>query len=178
MHQPPRDELRQLFSLSDQTGGISNQVAIRLKKKLVEEFKAQLTLGAPSDRDEAGLRRLVAQLKAKKLVVKLYLRSPLHAKLYLTHRRDDNNPRTGYVGSSNLTFSGLSGNGELNVDVLDHDASNKLAGWFEARWNDKYCLDISADLIQIIEESLGSRGPHPAAPRLHQDGVSPLEGGA
>jgi hypothetical protein len=32
------------------------------------------------------LRRLSAQIKAKKVVVKLHLRYPLHAKLYLLHR--------------------------------------------------------------------------------------------
>ena len=37
-------------------------------------------------------------------------------------RQDANNPITGFVGSSNLTMSGLSRQGELNVDVLDHDA--------------------------------------------------------
>lgn len=57
------------------------------------------------------------------------------------------------MGSSNLTFAGLSQQGELNVDVLDHDATEKLAGWFESRWNDHWCLDITKELVQIIEES-------------------------
>jgi superfamily II DNA or RNA helicase len=39
------------------------------------------------------------------------------------------------------------------VDVLDHDACTKLAKWFEDRWNDRWCIDISAELVQIIEES-------------------------
>jgi len=47
----------------------------------------------------------------------------------------------------------LSQQGELNVDVLDHDACEKLAKWFEDRWTDKWCLDISDELAQIIEES-------------------------
>jgi superfamily II DNA or RNA helicase len=37
--------------------------------------------------------------------------------------------------------------------VLDHDASQKLAQWFEDRWQDRWCLDISDELVQIIEES-------------------------
>jgi hypothetical protein len=41
----------------------------------------------------------------------------------------------------------------LNVDVLDHDACDKLARWFEDRWNDPWCLDISADLVRILNES-------------------------
>jgi superfamily II DNA or RNA helicase len=96
---------------------------------------------------------LAAQLKAGKLVVKLFLRHTLHAKLYLCFRPDPINPIVGYLGSSNLTFSGLSNQGELNVDVLDHDAGMKLAKWFEERWDDKWCVDISAELIQVIEQS-------------------------
>lgn len=53
-------------------------------------------------------------------MAKLYLRHPLHAKLYLLFRSDPINPKVGYLGSSNLTFSGLAGQGELNVDVMDH----------------------------------------------------------
>ncbi|MFM6081127.1 MAG: hypothetical protein ACKPCI_21895, partial [Dolichospermum sp.] len=37
----------------------------------------------PSNDDEWGLKRLKTQLQTKKVVVKLYLRHPLHAKLYL-----------------------------------------------------------------------------------------------
>jgi len=44
--------------------------------------------------------------------------------LYLLYRTDFNNPITGYLGSSNLTFAGLSKQGELNIDVLDQDACN------------------------------------------------------
>ena len=43
--------------------------------------------------------------------------------------------------------------GELNVDVLDHDACQKLAKWFEDRWSDHWCFDISDELAQIIDES-------------------------
>ena len=84
---------------------------------------------------------------------RLFLRHPLHAKLYLLFRNDPINPIVGYLGSSNLTFAGLAGQGELNVDVLDHDATLKLKEWFEDRWNDRYCVDITEELVQIIEES-------------------------
>ncbi len=107
-------------------GDMDNQTAIRMKRKLAEDFRTQLTVGVPTNEDEAGLRRLAAQIKAKKVVVKLYLRHTLHAKLYLMHRpADPVNPIIGYLGSSNLTLSGLQHQGELNVDVLDHDAAHK-----------------------------------------------------
>ncbi|HWP91519.1 MAG TPA: helicase-related protein [Thermodesulfobacteriota bacterium] len=153
MQRPPQEELRAAMSLVSRDGDIDNQTALRLKKKLAEEFRDQLTLGVPNNEDEAGLRQLAAQIKARKVVVKLFLRHPLHAKLYLLFRPDPINPVIGYLGSSNLTFAGLSQQGELNVDVLDHDACNKLAKWFEDRWNDRWCVDISDELVKIIEES-------------------------
>jgi NgoFVII restriction endonuclease. len=144
--------LRTALSLSKKQDAIDNQTALSLKKKLAEEFHEQLTIGIPSNEDEAGLRRLAAQIKTKKVVVKLFLRHSLHAKLYLFFRTDPINPAISYLGSSNLTLAGLSSQGELNVDVdvdvLDHDACQKLANWFEERWNDKCCLDISHELIQ------------------------------
>ncbi len=85
-----------------------------------------VTIGIPTNEDEAGLRRLAAQIKAKKVIVKLFLRHQLHAKLYLLFRPDPINPTVSYLGSSNLTFAGLSQQGELNIDVLDHDACQDL----------------------------------------------------
>jgi hypothetical protein len=153
MHRSPDEELRKALSLTHRDEGIDNQTAIRLRKTLAEEFRAQLTVGVPTDEDERGLQRLAHQIKNKKVAVKLFLRHTLHAKLYLLFRPDPVNPSIGFVGSSNLTFAGLAHQGELNVDVMDHDACEKLAKWFEDRWNDKWCLDISDELVQIIEES-------------------------
>lgn len=154
MQRLPEEELRTAMSLLKRDAiGIDNQTAQLLKKKLAEEFRNQLTIGIPTNDDEAGLRRLATQIKAKKVIVKLFLRHPLHAKLYLLFRPDPINPAIGYLGSSNLTLAGLSQQGELNVDVLDHDACQKLSKWFEDRWNDRWCLDISDELVKIIEES-------------------------
>lgn len=153
MQRAPQEELRELYSLIKQDTGIDNQTALRLKKKLAEDFRDQLTKGVPTNEDEIGLRRLALQIKAGKVVVKLFLRHTLHAKLYLLFRPDPISPIVGYLGSSNLTLPGLSSQGELNIDVLDHDASLKLAQWFEDRWQDRWCLDISDELVQIIEES-------------------------
>ena len=161
MHRLPQDELRQAMRLSKSESGMDNQTALRLKKKLAEEFREQLTVGVPTNEDEVGLRQLAAQIKAKKVIVKLFLKHPLHAKLYLLFRPDPVNPTTGYLGSSNLTLSGLSQHGELNVDLLDHDACTKLSKWFEDRWNDNWCIDISNELVKIIEESWAREEPIP-----------------
>ena len=159
MQSTPQEELRAALSLKQDDEGMDNPTAVRLKRKLALEFRRQLMLGAPSNDDEQGLRRLAQQLKDKKLVVKLHLRHHLHAKLYLLFRDDYNNPVTGYLGSSNLTLSGLQWQGELNVDVLEHDACQKLAQWFEDRWTNPFSLDISDELIQVIEESWAREEP-------------------
>ena len=161
MQRLPQEDLRIARSLSAKDGQLDNQTASRLKIRLAEEFREQLTIGAPTNEDEAGLRRLAKQIKAKKVVVKLFLRHPLHAKLYLLFRPDPINPSIGYLGSSNLTQSGLSYQGELNIDVLDHDACQKLAKWFEDRWDDRWCVDISDELVQIIDESWAREEPIP-----------------
>lgn len=153
MHKKPHEELRAAFTFREDGQRLDNQTAIRLKKELAQEFREQLTIGAPTNADEAGLRRLADQIKSGKLRVKLFLRHTLHAKLYLLFRQDFATPIIGYMGSSNLTFSGLSGQGELNIDVLEQDAANKLAHWFNDRWDDRWCVDISDELLEIIEES-------------------------
>lgn len=153
MQRLPHDELREAMSLVDGRDEMDNQKAIRLKKRLAQEFRQQLLMGIPTNEDEKGLRRLAAQIRAKKVVVKLFLRHPLHAKLYLLFRQDPINPIVGYLGSSNLTLAGLVKQGELNIDVLDSDACQKLAKWFEDRWNDRFCMDISEELVSIIDES-------------------------
>jgi len=153
MHITPTDELRRTLRFHQGEDALDNQTAIREKRRIAEEFRQQLTFGAPTNEDETVLRQLAQQIRGKKLLVKVFLRHPLHAKLYLFYRQDINNPITGFLGSSNLTLAGLAKQGELNVDVLEHDACQKLTDWFEGRWRDRWCLDISTELADIIDES-------------------------
>ncbi len=153
MQSLPSDEVQAAFTLGSSDGRIDNSAIVRFKKRMAAEFRQQLTIGAPTNLDEAGLRRLSHQLKTQKLIIKLFLRHSLHAKLYLVHRHDPNTPTVGFLGSSNLTLPGLAKQGELNVDILDHDACNKLQKWFSDRWQDYGCVDISQELAEIIDRS-------------------------
>ena len=161
MQQMPQDQLKSAMGLLRSSTEIDQGSAMVLKRKLAQDFRDQLMVGIPTNLDETGLRRLAAQITTGKLVVKLFLRHPLHAKLYLLFRQDRLNPKVGYLGSSNLTLAGLSKQGELNVDVMDHDACNKLAKWFEDRWTDRFCMDISNELIEIINNSWARETPTP-----------------
>ncbi|MDR2840487.1 MAG: phospholipase D-like domain-containing protein [Paludibacter sp.] len=152
MQKLPIDILRDYFA-QDKDHIIDQAEVVKLKKKLAQEFKEQLTIGTPTEADEKALRKLSRQMKDKKVAVKLHLRHPLHAKLYLAYSNDARVPIVGFLGSSNLTLAGLAKQGELNIDVLEQDAAGKLSQWFSDRWNDRWCIDITEELIEIIDNS-------------------------
>lgn len=152
MQKLPIDILKEHLTSNDDHA-IDQAEAVKLKKKLAQEFKDQLTIGTPTEADEMALRKLSQQMKDKKVVVKLHLRYTLHAKLYLAYSEDKRVPVVGFLGSSNLTLAGLAKQGELNIDVLEQDAANKLAKWFNDRWIDRWCIDITEELIEIIDNS-------------------------
>jgi superfamily II DNA or RNA helicase len=131
-----------------------NEKAREFHSKAIEQFREQLCRGLPTKNDLETLRLLKEHLLSGKVQLKLFLKRPLHGKVYLCHRPEDlNNQIVGFVGSSNLTFSGLQHNYELNVDVLDDQATNHLAKWFQDRWEDSHCIDITAELIELIDNS-------------------------
>lgn len=138
---------------------IDGEIARARKALAVIKFRTQLMRGLPTSHDQATLRRLRDHLAGKKLAIKLFTRRPLHGKTYLAYKNDPNHPITAFVGSSNLTMAGLTHNYELNVDVLDFDAAAKLAQWFEDRWADRFCIDISEDLVALIDESWAAEIP-------------------
>ncbi len=88
MHRPDEELIRELYSCQ-QAEEIDNEQILRCKLKIAAEFRRQLTLGAPTNVDEQTLRHLADQLREERVCVKLYLRRPLHAKLYLAYRDDE-----------------------------------------------------------------------------------------
>ena len=155
MHRPPEELLRRLYGGEEYIP--DSEDVLDAKRRIAEDFRNQLLIGLPTNADQNTLRHLTRQLKEGKVCVKLYLREPLHAKLYLAYRPDDHyNPIPAILGSSNLTYSGLTGNGELNAEFADSDSAKKLSDWFEDRWNDRFCVDITEELIKALEESWAS----------------------
>jgi hypothetical protein len=144
MQKTPSEILRDYFkTIEDDL--LDQSEALKIKKKLAQDFKDQLTIGIPTEADERALRKLSQQMKDNKVVVKVQMRYQFSD--------DKRVPIVGFLGSSNLTFAGLANQGELNIDVMDHDAAKKLAIWFDDRWNDRWCIDITKELIEIIDES-------------------------
>lgn len=154
MHSHHEDYIRQIYGRGDVLPD-ANMVQ-RCKLQIAVDFRKQLLIGLPTKQDEWTLRRLSAQLKEGKVTVKLYLREPLHAKLYIAHKDDYSCPRVCVMGSSNLTYSGLTRQGELNAEFANEDETSKFYSWFQDRWEDRYCIDISKELIDVIDNSWAS----------------------
>lgn len=133
---------------------IDSDYVQKCRRKIAEDFRKQLLIGNSTAREEITLKILCEQLKNKKVCVKLYLQNPLHAKLYIAHAPKSNLKKVyAFMGSSNLTYSGLTGQGELNAEMDDSGNAEFLAHWFDDRWNDKFSIDISEELIVAIENS-------------------------
>ena len=59
-----------------------------------------------------------------------------------------------------ITFAGLKRQAELNIDVVDTVSTQQLADWFSARWADRWSIDITLELAQIIDESWAGEQGH------------------
>jgi superfamily II DNA or RNA helicase len=147
-------------------------VGKRREAELLAHLREQLMRGIPTISDRAALQDLRRHIDEGRVALKVYTRRPLHGKTYIFHRQDLMNPRAGFVGSSNLTAPGLLSNYELNVDVLDFNAAEDLAGWFEDRWNDPFSYEISSQLLGLLDESWASpmlRSPYEVYLKLCYD---------
>ena len=158
MTESPLDEMRRLVRARLELP-VTNRIAEEHRRDTLSELRAQLQVGLPTPADEAALRVLRRQMSDGDVEVRLFLAHRLHAKLYLCHRDDSAAPRVGYVGSSNLTRAGLREQGELNVDVLDGDATSKLQRWFDDRWEDPFSVRATAELVELLDESWVSQTP-------------------
>lgn len=157
MYKSPKDLIAEEFASyetknPDGSYKVGRDYREECKYQITEDFCKQLEIGVPASDAKIGLEKLIQQLKDGKVVVKLYLRHQLHAKLYIAHR-DDKTKIHAIMGSSNLTQGGFNSNGELNALFEDSDHAEKLDKWFNDRWNDRFNIDITKELIEILEKS-------------------------
>ena len=57
----------------------------------------------------------------------------------------------GWIGSANFTAGGLTGNCEAILQFEDEGAISEMESWFEERWNELECQDVTAALRNYRE---------------------------
>lgn len=147
----PHDLLRRSLEGGIKTPDLST--AIKLADQAVAEFADQLVWGAPTDRDRTALRQLRDDLYNGLVQVRFSARESLHAKLYLAHSAAGWRSVRGVVGSSNFTAAGLGKQGELSLEESDDQVTAGLVDWFEDRWDDRFTIDVTQLLIEVLDES-------------------------
>ena len=157
-HHALMDDLKkQVDGEADNAG--RKQQAERAQTQLVEHLRQQLTRGFPTPEDRATLRSLHDLVASGQVQIKIYTRQPLHGKTYVFHRNDPVTPTAAVLGSSNFTRAGLNTNLELNTDVTERDAANKVSVWFQELWDDKWSQPVDDEVLRIIEESWATPAP-------------------
>lgn len=130
---------------------ITNKLALETKQQYIKSLSAQLRVGAPSLEEKETLKNLNGLIETGQVQIKLYTKSRLHAKLYILKHNEINQA---LIGSSNLTYSGINGVGELNTDLVADIES--ASDWFEEKWNSEFSIDISLDLKEELAKSWAS----------------------
>lgn len=161
MLQPPKDLIARFYGVSSGDDIVDNKRKEACRILMAQDFRKQLLIGLPTKRDKFTLQRLLQQLKDGKVCIKLYTQIPVHAKLYISHYEGNRSSCYSLMGSSNLTGPGLTRKGELNIEITDSDQNRGLSRWFEDLWNDRVCIDITQELIKVLEDSWANQAVTP-----------------
>ena len=108
-----------------------------------------------------ALKNLIGVLKAGNVEVRRYEKAFLHAKTYIltgtpVEELCDKPADTGViVGSSNLTYAGLTTNLELNLARRDARVVRQAVQWFDSLWEEAEPYDLT----ELYEEMFQPRDP-------------------
>lgn len=121
------------------------------KNGYIESFasmfnKSPLSDEFDSSKSQAVFKMFLEKIKNGTLEIRL-TNDDNHAKMYVItnkneYSRGGDQKGVVFMGSSNFTYSGLIGQGELNEDFSDNDKYDKYLDKFERRWNDSKAIDI------------------------------------
>lgn len=104
-----------------------------------------------------GVAGIIEGIRSGKIKCKIYNKKKFHAKCYITYSKSPVVPPVALVGSSNFTYSGLTQNLELNVQISSLAEVTILQDWYEKHWED--ALDISEEIINVIEKHIREYTP-------------------
>lgn len=126
---------------------MGDEVSKRTKKALlagIENVGKILDASLEKEKDKNdflnGVPAIVEAIRGRKIECRVYAKEKFHAKAYITHSKLAVVGSAALVGSSNLTYPGITNNVELNVQLRREVPV--LQEWFERHWNE--AEDVSA----------------------------------
>ena len=133
---------------------MGDEVSKRTKKALlagIENVGKILDASLEKEKDKNdflnGVPAIVEAIRERKIECRVYAKEKFHAKAYITHSKLAVVGSAALVGSSNLTYPGITNNVELNVQLRREVPV--LQEWFERHWNE--AEDVSDEILKVIE---------------------------
>ncbi len=128
------------------------EVSTRTKKALLDGVKAiEQALDTSIEREKeandflSGVPAIVDALCRRQIECRVYTKRKFHAKTYITHSKRTVIGASALVGSSNLTYPGLTENVELNVQIRRE--VELLQEWYERYWDE--AEDITPEILNF-----------------------------
>jgi phosphatidylserine/phosphatidylglycerophosphate/cardiolipin synthase-like enzyme len=152
---------------------MGNQVSPRTRGAFLESLKqAKQHLDDSIERERekndflVGVPAIVAGVRSGKIACRIYRKDKFHAKAYITHARLEVVGSAALVGSSNLSYPGLTENVELNVQITGRPVT-VLQEWYEEHWGK--AEDVTPEILRVIERHVQDYSPFEVYARaLHE----------
>lgn len=120
------------------------------KEKIEEEIEQEFERSDDSQNVEQGVEKFIEWIHDKKLQIRAYPSSKIHAKLYImTFSEGDRDMGRVITGSSNFTQAGLIDNLEFNVELKNRADYDFALDKFNELWADS--VDVSEKYIETIK---------------------------
>ncbi|MFZ3137131.1 MAG: helicase-related protein [Thermodesulfovibrionales bacterium] len=121
----------------------------RTKEVFSEDLTSEMEHSEDTYDTEIGVRKFIEFLQSRKLEIKAYPSSKIHAKVYISRfSEDDRDYGRVITGSSNFSESGLVENLEFNVELKNSADVKYALDKFETLWKD--AVDISREYVETI----------------------------
>ena len=134
-------------------------VSAKQGKEILEaEVEQEFAEADATSEVEKGVRIFVDWLKSGKLEMRMYTKSPIHAKVYIMRKDPVKVPDmfgSVITGSSNFSAAGLKNNLEFNVELKDTPDVKFALEHFEKLWDDG--IDIRDAYIEAVEKKTWMR---------------------
>ncbi len=142
---------------------MGNEVSLRTKAAFangLQQIKSRLDTSLEREKEKndflTGVPAIVEGISSRKIRCRVYRKDKFHAKAYITHGRQEVVGSFALVGSSNLTYPGITQNIELNVQIAGTPV-RVLQEWYEVHWDE--AEDVTEEILRVVERHIREYSP-------------------